>query len=154
MGRGATDRRVAGATILLCAIVYAYTYTFDEVPAALMGGLGAELFPRLVLWTLAILAVLLALHVGSPPMDAPAPIPRPVWIAGGAMLLYVGVLELIGMWLASAMALVGLGWLWGERSLVKLSISAVMLTGALYLVFVRLLGGSFPRGLLGALVGP
>ena len=38
-----------------------------------------------------------------------------------------------------------------ERSLVKLSLSALGLCAVLYLVFARLLGGNFPLGLLGAL---
>jgi hypothetical protein len=150
--RGRPDRRAAAAVLFFCAVIYAYTYTFDAVPAALMSGLGAELFPRLILGTLAVLAVLLAFNIGSPPMEKPAPIAREVWIAGAALFLFLAALEVIGMWPACMAALVGLGWLWGERSIVKLSASALVQTGALYLLFVRLLGVSFPKGLLGAMI--
>lgn len=140
---------VAGVALGFCVIVYALTYTFDEVPAALMSGLGAELFPRLVLWTMALLAGLMALHVGITPMGPPAPVARMVWLTGGALLAFMGVIELVGMWIASFALLVGVGRMWGERSLVKLSASAIALCGGLYFLFVRFLGGSFPKGLLG-----
>jgi hypothetical protein len=150
--RSRPDRAVAAVVLAFAAATYAYTYTFDEVPAALMSGMGAELFPRLVLGTLALLAVLLAYNVGSPPMDAPQPIPREVWITAAGLLAFVGILEVAGMWPACIATLVGLGWLWGERNLMKLSASALALVGALYLLFVRVLGVSFPKGLLGALI--
>ena len=42
--------------------------------------------------------------------------------------------------------LVGLGRLWGERSLWKLAASALALCAVLYGLFVRVLGGNFPEG--------
>jgi Tripartite tricarboxylate transporter TctB family len=143
------DRLVAAVALAFCIAAYAVTYTFDSVPAALMSGLGAELFPRLVISVMALLAGLIALNVGIKPMDPPAAIPRMVWLTGGTLLLFMGVVELVGMWAACFLFLVGVGRLWGERSLVKLSASAAGLLIALYLLFVRLLGGTFPKGLLG-----
>jgi uncharacterized membrane protein len=67
------------------------------------------------------------------------------------MLLFMALVEVIGLWLAALLFLVGLGRLWGERSVLKLSVSALALCAALYFVFVRLLGGNFPLGLLDAL---
>ncbi|MGQ0675316.1 MAG: tripartite tricarboxylate transporter TctB family protein [Rhodospirillales bacterium] len=152
--RGGIDRTVALVVLAFAAGVYALTYRFDEVPAALMSGLGAELFPRLVLATLAVLAVLLALGIGSPPMARLAPLPRQAWLTGGVLLGFMGAIELIGMWPSSLALLVGLGWLWGERSLWKLGLSAAGLVAALYLLFVRFLGGTFPRGMLGMAIWP
>lgn len=152
--RGGADRRVAAVALVFSAVVYAYTYSFDEVPAALMAGLGAELFPRLVLGVLALLAVLLAFNIGSPAMAEPPPVPRPVWIMGGALVGVMALLALVGMWPACFAALVGLGLLWGERRWPLLAIVAAVQVAVLYLLFVRLLGGSFPKGLLGSLIWP
>jgi hypothetical protein len=55
----------------------------------------------------------------------------------------------VGMWIACFVFLVGVGRLWGERNLVKLAASALGLCVALYLLFVKFLGGTFPKGLLG-----
>ncbi len=148
-GRGRPDRIVAAVALAFCVLVYALTYQFDTVPAALMSGLGAELFPRLVLWTMALLAGLMALHIGITPMDPPAAIPRMVFLTGGAMFAFMGVVELVGMWIACFVFLVGVGRMWGERNLVKLGASALGLCVALYFLFVKFLGGTFPKGLLG-----
>jgi putative tricarboxylic transport membrane protein len=147
--RGRTDRMVAGVALLFCVVVYGLTYTFDSVPAALMSGLGAELFPRLVLWTMALLAGLMALLIGITPMEPPAAIPRMVWLTAGAMFAFMGVVEIAGLWAANFLFLVGVGRMWGERSLVKLSAAALGLCLVLYLLFVKLLHGTFPKGVLG-----
>jgi hypothetical protein len=149
--RSRTDLEVTCATLVFCAAAYALTFRFDKVPEALMSGLGAEFFPRLILAAMAIFAVLIALGLGNAPLAPPARIPRMVWITGAAMLLFMALVEVIGLWLAALLFLVGLGRLWGERSLVKLSLSALGLCAVLYLVFVRLLGGNFPLGLFDAL---
>ena len=152
--RGGTDRVVALAVLAFAAGVYALTFRFDEVPAALMSGLGAELFPRLVLGTLAVLAALMAFNIGSASMDRPAPLPRHVWATGAMLVAFMGAVEIAGMWASSFALLVGLGWYWGERSLWKLTASAAGLVAALYLLFARFLGVTFPRSLLGSLIWP
>jgi len=149
--RGRADVVVAAVALTFCGGVFALTYGFDAVPEALMKGLGAELFPRLVLGVMILLAALIALGIGTTRMPAPAPLPRMVWLTGVVLLAFMGAVELVGMWPACIVVLVGLGRLWGERSLVKLMASAAGLCGALYLLFVRFLGTSFPKGLLGAL---
>lgn len=143
---GAADRWVAVVTIAFCIAVFAWTYRFDEVPAALMQGLGAELFPRLVLATMALLAVFIACGVGISALAPPPPIPSMVWVTGGAMLVFMAAIELIGLWPACVLFLVALGRVWGERGLLRLTVSALALTGALYLLFARVLGVTFPMG--------
>lgn len=151
---GATDRIVALVVLAFTAGVYGLTFRFDEVPAALMSGMGADLFPRLVLGTLAVLAVLTAFNIGSARMDRPAPLPSHVWGTGAVLLGFMGAVEIAGMWASSFALLIGLGWYWGERSLWKLAASATGLVAALYLLFARFLGVSFPRSLLGQLIWP
>jgi hypothetical protein len=152
--RGGADRLVAFAVLAFAAGVYALTYRFDDVPAALMSGLDAALFPRLVLATLAVLALLLAFGIGSPPAERPRRLPRRAWVTAGILMGFMAAVELIGMWPSSLALLIGLGRLWGERSWWKLAASAGGLVAALYLLFVRFLGGTFPRGALGMLIWP
>ncbi|MSO93394.1 MAG: hypothetical protein EXQ86_08350 [Rhodospirillales bacterium] len=146
-----TDLAVAGVTLAFCAATYGLTYRFDEVPAALMSGLGPELFPRLVIGSMALFAGLIALGLGGAPTAAPAPAPPMAWMTGAALVAFMGGVEIVGMWPAAFVFLVGLGRLWGERSLVKLAAAAIALCLALYLLFVRLLGGSFPKGIIAGL---
>lgn len=145
------DRVVAAAALAFCALVYALTYQFDTVPEALMSGLGPELFPRLILVVMAILAILMLIGVGVTPTASLPPLPARVWTTGAALLAFLGAVHLVGMWASSFLVLVGLGWMWGERRILPLVLNATILCGALYLLFVRFLGTSFPRSLLASL---
>ena len=143
-----TDVVVAAVALFGCAVAFGLTYRFAVMPAAIVSGLGAEVFPRLVIGVIAFLAMLAAFGIGNPPMETPAPVPRMVWTTAVVLFAFVGAVELVGMWPASILFLVLLGLLWGERSLWKLSVSAVALCAALYGLFVRVLGGNFPKGLI------
>ena len=104
-----TDVVVAAVALAGCAVAFWLTYRFATTPAAMMSGMGAEVFPRLVIGVIALLAVLAAFGIGNPPMETPAPVPRMVWITAAVLLAFVGAVELIGMWPAALVFLVGLG---------------------------------------------
>jgi hypothetical protein len=146
------DLWVAAVALAACAAALFLTFRFTTTtPFAMMSGMGAEFFPRLVIAVMAILAICIAFGIGNPPMDDPPPIPARVWITAGVLLAYIAAVEVFGMWLASFVLLVGLGRMWGEKSLFKLAIAGAGLLTVIYLVFVRLLKGSFPEGLLASL---
>lgn len=142
---------MAAVAIAASAVAYGLTYRFAVMPAAMVSGLGAEVFPRLVIGLIAFLAVLAAFGIGNPPMETPPPIPPMVWITAAMLLAFVGAVALVGMWPAAIIFIVGLGRLWGERSLWKLAASALALCAVLYGLFVRVLGGNFPKGLIAQL---
>jgi hypothetical protein len=143
-----TNAVVAAVALCGCVVAYWLTYRFAVMPAAMVSGLGAEVFPRLVIGVIAFLAVLAAFGIGNPPMETPAPVPRMVWITSAVLFAFVGAVQLIGMWPAAFVFLICLGLLWGERSVWKLTASAVVLCAALYGLFVRVLAGNFPKGLI------
>lgn len=141
------DLAVAAVALAGCAAAFALTFRFTSTtPAAMMAGMGAEFFPRLVIGVIAFLAVCLAFGIGNPAMAKPAPIPGIVWITMAVLAGYVAALQVGGMWLTSFVLMVGLGWLWGERNLVKLAIVSAALLLAIWGVFVKFLKGGFPAG--------
>ena len=143
---------VAAVAIAACIVAFALTFRFSATtPAAMMSGMGAEFFPRLVIALIVVLAVCIALGIGSPPMERPAPVPVNVWITAGVLLTFVAAVELLGMWLASFVLLVGLARMWGEKSYLKTGLAAIGLLAVVYLVFVRLLKSNFPGGLIAGL---
>ena len=143
---------MAAVAIAACIVAFALTFRFSATtPAAMMSGMGAEFFPRLVIALIVVLAVCIALGIGSPPMERPAPVPVNVWITAGVLLTFVAAVELLGMWLASFVLLVGLARMWGEKSYLKTGLAAIGLLAVVYLVFVRLLKSNFPGGLIAGL---
>ena len=143
---------MAGVALAGCAVAFGLTFRFSSTtPAAMMSGMGAEFFPRLVLAAMAVLAICIALGIGSPPTEKPAPVPRVVWATVAILAAYIAVLEILGMWIASLVLMLVLGRMWGERNLVKLAVVAVVLLGTVQFVFVRFLKGGFPEGLVARL---
>jgi hypothetical protein len=146
------DLVVAAVAIAACIVAFALTFRFSTTtPAAMMSGMGAEFFPRLVIAVMVLLAVCIAFGIGSPPMEKPAPVPVSVWITAGVLVAFVAAVELLGMWLAAFVLLVGLARMWGEKSYLKTSLAAIGLLAVVYLVFVRVLKGNFPGGLIAGL---
>ena len=81
--------------------------------------------------------------------------PAPSLSAFGSLPVFLSLLwpvvELLGMWLASFALVVGLGRMWGEKRYLRTSLAAIGLLAVIYLVFVRVLKGNFPGGLIAGL---
>ena len=88
-----------------------------------------------------------------PPTDAPraAPVPPIVWITGALLAAFVFALEVFGMWIAAFGLMVGLGRLWGEKRLARLAVASAVMLFVIWYVFVRLLKGGFPEGMIARL---
>lgn len=140
-----TPNRAAAATVIAVAVaLFAATFWFEQMPEGITRGFGAEVFPRLVLGTIVVLAALLAL---SPAPGAPLPpIPRMVWLSGAALLAFMALVPVTGMLAAMLLFLVGVGYLWGERRHWLLFLSAIFLTAAIWGVFVKGFGVQLPKG--------
>lgn len=143
------DRRVALTVGAIGLAFLAGTFTFDAVPAALMEGLGASEFPRLIGAVIVLLAVLLFL---KPVPASEEPLPR-VDGCGWATLLsclgFLAVMELAGMLVAMLVFMVAVGWLWGERRIPVLLASAVPMVACVWFVFIHVFGITLPHGVLG-----
>lgn len=143
-----TDVTIALVVIAIAAVTYAVTFTFDEVPEALMQGLGAAIFPRLVLATIALLALLLAFQARGQAAEIRETVPPMVYATVAAMAAFFVGVWLVGMLASMFLFMIGLGWMWDERRLVPLAASAAGLTLAIWLVFVRVFGIALPHSIL------
>ena len=144
-----TDVVIAVAIIGLCALVWAGTLTFEDVPAVLAQGMGPGVFPRLVLGVMTVLALWLAVSSRGRPDPEREPVHRMVYLTAAAGLAFMGVLQVFGIYGAIAFAFLGIGRLWGERRWLLLAAVAAGIAVATHLVFVTAFGIPLPRGLLG-----
>lgn len=141
-----STRAAAAAVIAIAVALFAATFWFEQMPEGITRGFGAELFPRMVLGTIVALAVLLAIMPASNP---PLPrIPPMVWYSGASLLAFMALVPVAGMLPAMFVYLVGVGYLWGERRHWLLFLSAILLTAAIWAVFVKGFGIPLPKGLL------
>jgi tripartite tricarboxylate transporter TctB family protein len=141
------DVIIAGVILAVCALVWAVTAGFEEVPAALLSGMGPAVFPRIVLVVIAALALWLALSSRGRPDPVREPIPGLVFVTGGAVLAFMGVLKLLGVYGAILFAVIGIGRLWGERRWWLLAAVAAGMIVAIHLAFAVAFGIPLPRGI-------
>lgn len=139
------NRIAAAAVIAAAAALFALSFGFEKLPEGITRGFGAEVFPRLVLGTIIGLAALLAFTAwNSDPLPR---IPPMVWYSGASLFLFMALVPVAGMLAAMFVFLVGLGWLWGERRTWVLLTSSILMTAAIWGVFVRGFGVQLPKGL-------
>jgi putative tricarboxylic transport membrane protein len=140
------DDYVAALIILFCAVVVGFTTTFDAVPAALAQGIPPEQFPRLLSGVIAALAVVLIFQARKGEPKKRKPVPPMVYKSAALLVVYVAVIEWIGIIPAMILFCLSLPILWGERNYVILGIYAVSFSTAVYFLFSRALDVYFPMG--------
>ena len=145
-GRPHSDVWVAAAILLLCAILFAITTTFDEIPATLAQGMQASAFPQLVIGVLVVLTVIMAWMSRSRPDPAREPVTGIFYRTIAFVLLFMAVLYVGGMMVATPFAIAGMGRLWGERRWWLLIVVGVCLAVFLRLLFINVFGVQLPNG--------
>ena len=144
-----SDVAIAAGIIAFCAVVYAITLTFPEMPAILTMGMGPAVFPRLLLGVMVVLTVVLVWSAGGRADEVRAPVPPIVYLTASGFFAYMAAAWLIGLLPAGFLAILGFGLLWGERRWLMLLASAAFLCALIYLVFVKGFAIPLPRGLVG-----
>jgi len=140
-----SNRVAAAAVVAIAVALFAATYWFEQMPEGITRGFGAEAFPRVVLGKIIAFAVLLAFV--SPTTEVLPRIPTMVWYTGASLLAFMALVPLAGMLPAMFVFLIALGMLWGERRRWFLLLNAVLLTAAIWGVFVKGFGVQLPKGL-------
>lgn len=150
------DLAVAAVLLAIAGWVYYETTKFEEVAALFAQDVPPEFLPRLLIWTIVVLSLLLPFeHLLKPGGRAHFHDARSRPIAGmaykSAALLTLIVLSVkwASAYIALILACVALPVLWGERRWKILVPYALVFPTIVMLLFSRLLGVYFEPGLLG-----
>lgn len=151
-----TDLKLAIAIWVICGVLYYITTTFDEVPPLLAQNIGPEWFPRLLIWTIVILTIVLPfehrfLAGGRARLDSDRTerIPTMAIITAGLLVLTVLSVVLFGTFLAMIFVCAALPLLWGERRWKVLVPYVILFPAAVALLFTQVLRVYFQPGLYG-----
>ncbi len=151
-----TDVVVAGILLALCAWLYYLTTGFEEVAALFSQDVPPEFLPRLLIWIIVILSLLLPFeHLLKPhgrahfDKDRSKPIASMAYVTAGLLALIVLSIDLIGTFYAIIAVCFLLAVLWGERRWKILIPYALIFPTLVMLLFSKLLGVYFEPGLVG-----
>lgn len=149
-----TDLVVALILLTACAILYYITTTFDEVSNLLSQNIPPEFFPRLVIYLIAILSLLLPFEhishakrgedIDSERSDRITTMP---YLTAGLLILFVVSIPYLGTMLTMVAVCLFLPLLWGERRLKLIIPFAIVFPLAVTLVFNQILLVYFEPGI-------
>ncbi len=136
---------LAGVAILIfCAIVFALTLTFDDVPSALSHGVPPTQFPRLLVGFIAALTLLMMFEGRKKPPSDRKPVPRMVYPSTALLLVFVALINWVGTMVAMIGLCIALPLLWGERRYVPILLLAALFPIAVYYLFSEVMEVRFP----------
>lgn len=152
------DIYVAAVILAMCAALFARTFWFDQVPSSLAQNVQPAVFPRLVLFAIAVVALIIPFEYRRKlrqgiDLDSGRrqPIGSSVLITAAALVVMVSALPWLGALPALALIAAGLPVLWGERRWKILIPYIVLFPLAVLWLFSEMLQVTFPRGLFGHL---
>lgn len=151
-----TDLLVAAVVLAFAAAGYYLTTGFEQVSDLFAQDVPPEFLPRLLIWTIVILCVLMPFeHLLKPGGRAhfggarSTPITRMAYLTAGVLLLVVLSIEWLSVYLALMAVCILLPVLWGERRWQLVIPYALVFPTVVMLLFSKLLGVYFEPGLLG-----
>jgi putative tricarboxylic transport membrane protein len=150
------DLAVAVVLLAVAGWVYYETTKFEEVSALFAQDVPPEFLPRLLIWTIVALSLLLPFeHLLKPGgrahfADARSrPIASMAYKSAALLTLLVLSVKWASLYIALIAACVALPVLWGERRWMIIIPYALVFPTIVMLLFSRLLGVYFEPGLLG-----
>lgn len=151
-----TDLVLSLILLAVCGALYFVTSTFDEVSPLFAQDVPPERFPRMLLWIIGGLALVLpfeqALRGSSGAVLDKARSERihaSVPVTAGFLILAVFAIQLIGTFLVLVGVCLGLPLLWGERQWKIIVPFVLLFPTAVMLLFGYVLGVYFEPGVLG-----
>lgn len=156
----APDLVLAAIVLAGCALLYYFTTQFGEIASILSESTPPALFPRLVIGTIAVLALLLPFeHLfharGKKHLDEGRQHRiKPIAAATAVLLIAtVAAMPWLGTAVTMVLACVALPLLWGERRVKVILPFALLFPGIVTLLFTKVLKVVFEPGILAWFLG-
>jgi putative tricarboxylic transport membrane protein len=150
-----TDMWISILLLIFCALVFWGTTAFDEVPPMLDQGIGPEFFPRLLLWPLVGLLLVMPFevaHLNSNPSalekSRSKPIVRMTYYTFVLLLGTIAIMPWLGVFVALVVICIALPVMWGETSWKLIAPFAILFPSAVTILFVEVLQVSLELGIL------
>jgi hypothetical protein len=150
-GSDMARRELAAACILLIVTAVFGWLTIGLPDRALPNTPGPAFFPGLITLSLAALSIALLVRslraAGQEQATLAVPLTSRSWAALGAFIVYLIAMPMLGFLTASVPFFAVMAWLYGERRLIVVALTAVVVPVALSLIFRSGFQILLPRGL-------
>jgi len=151
-----TDLAVSLVLLAACGALYYVTSTFEEVAPLFAQDVPPERFPRMLLWIIGGLALVLPFEKAlrgnrGAVLDKARsePIHPVAYMTAGFLVIAVVAIQWIGTFLVLLIVCLGLPLLWGERRWTIIVPFVLLFPTLVMLLFGHVLGVAFETGALG-----
>jgi len=155
-----TDLGLTLLILLACGTLYYFTTGFEEVSELLSQNIGPEWFPRLLIWTIVLLSLVLPFEhlmrkqqAASIDKDRSNKIKPISFITAALLACVVATIPLFGTLVAMILGCALLPLLWGERRMKVLIPYVSLFPASVAFLFTQLLKVFFEPGLWGPTIG-
>jgi putative tricarboxylic transport membrane protein len=155
-----TDLVLTVLILLVCGALYYVTTGFEEVSQLLSQNIGPEWFPRLLIWTIVLLSLVLpfehlmrrqqAASIDKDRSDRIKPIS---FVTAALLAAVVASIPLFGTLIAMLLGCALLPLLWGERRMKILIPYIILFPASVAVLFTQVLKVFFEPGLWGPTIG-
>jgi len=151
-----SDLAVGLILIVICGVLYYVTSTFEEVSPLFAQDMPPERFPRMLLWIIGGLALVLPFEQAlrgdrGAVLDKARsePIHPVAYVTAGFLVLAVVAIHWVGTFLVLVIVCLGLPLLWNERRWNIIVPFVLLFPTLVMLLFGHVLGVAFETGALG-----
>ena len=155
-----TDLTLTVLILIVCGVLYYVTTGFEEVSQLLSQNIGPEWFPRLLIWTIVLLSLVLPFEhlmrkqqAASIDKDRSNRIKPISFVTAALLACVVASIPFFGTLIALILGCVLLPLLWGERRMKILIPYIILFPACVAVLFTQVLKVFFEPGLWGPTIG-
>ena len=142
------DIKILSVIIIISVALFAYTFTFDEVPEILAQGMQPTMMPRLIFSLIIFLSVFQLFQNKKLKSETKELIRRNAFITFGYTLFIVLIADKLGFFISIFLYTLVMPILWQRKDYIKIFFYSLVISIFVFVFFTLILQLKFPQGIL------
>ena len=142
------DIKILSVIIIISVALFAYTFTFDEVPEILAQGMQPTMMPRLIFSLIIFLSVFQLVQNKKLKPETKELIRRNAFITFGYTLFIVLIADKLGFFISIFLYTLVMPILWQRKDYIKIFFYSLVISIFVFVFFTLVLQLKFPQGIL------
>ena len=142
------DIKILSVIIIISVALFAYTFTFDEVPEILAQGMQPTMMPRLIFSLIIFLSVFQLVQNKRLKSETKEIIRRNAFITFGYTLFIVLIADKLGFFISIFLYTLVMPILWQRKDYIKIFFYSLVISIFVFVFFTLVLQLKFPQGIL------
>ena len=142
------DIKILSVIIIISVALFAYTFTFDEVPEILAQGMQPTMMPRLIFSLIIFLYVFQLVQNKKLKSETKELIRRNAFITFGYTLFIVLIADKLGFFISIFLYTLVMPILWQRKDYIKIFFYSLVISIFVFVFFTLVLQLKFPQGIL------